>query len=230
MLTSRIYELDVLRGFAILLMIIFHFCYDLDTFQFVKIDFSHDLFWIYFRSIIIVIFLSIVGMSLYTSYRKNIVFVKFIRRITILFLAATLISVVTFFMFPTKWIYFGIIHFIFVASIIAVFFVKTPTIAFIVGIFIIVLSYYDYTNLHFLFLYTRTIFNIPYYTVDLVYFFPWMGVVLIGIYLQFKNLYGFKLKYSSTKNILAYMGRRSLLIYLIHQPILYGLVKGYFYL
>ena len=228
MLRSRIYELDVLRGFAIFLMMIFHFSYDLTMFRFVEIDFLNDPFWVSFRVLIVSIFLSVVGMGLYVAYHKEILFNKLIRRSVILLLASIVVSLGTFFMFPSQWIFFGIIHFILLASIVAVFFVKIPFTAFIVGITIVGLSFFDYINLNFLMDYTRELFNLPYQTMDLVPFFPWLGVVLIGIYLQYQNLYSFKFKNSIIKNILAYMGKHSLLIYLIHQPILYGLVMGYF--
>lgn len=228
MIKNRIYELDVLRGFAIFLMMIFHFSYDLMIFRFVEIDFLNDPFWLSFRVVIVTMFLSVVGMGLYITYHKEVLFNKLLRRSIILFLASIAISLGTFFMFPTQWIFFGIIHFILVASIVGVLFVKIPFTAFILGIIIIILSFFDYINLNFLMSFSREMFNLPYQSMDLVTFFPWIGVVLIGIYLQYQNLYGFKFKNSIIKNIFAYMVKHSLLIYMIHQPILYSLVMGYF--
>jgi uncharacterized membrane protein len=74
----------------------------------------------------------------------------------------------------------------------------------------------------------RNNLNLPYQTMDLVPLFPWMGAVLIGIYLQYQNLFGFKFSKSKIKDILSYLGKRSLLIYMIHQPILFSIVWAYY--
>ena len=219
---NRVYEIDVLRGFAIVLMVIFHFSYDLTIFRYVQIDFLNDPYWITFRVIIVSIFLSMVGMSLYISYHKKIHIGKLIRRSKILILASLVISIGTYLTFPNQWIFFGIIHFVLIASIIGVFFVRIPFIALIVGIVIIYLSYMDLIHLNFLMEWVRDILKLPYQTMDLVPLFPWIGVVFIGIYLQYKNLFGFKFYKSKTKDILSYLGKYSLFIYLIHQPILFG--------
>ena len=43
--TQRYIMIDSLRGIAVLLMIIFHFGFDLNGFRFVRIDFSANPFW-----------------------------------------------------------------------------------------------------------------------------------------------------------------------------------------
>jgi uncharacterized membrane protein len=228
MIKNRIYEIDVLRGFAIFLMVIFHFSYDLTIFRYVQIDFLNDSYWVTFRVIIVGLFLSMVGMSLYISYHKKIYFNKLIRRSKILLLACIAISIGTYFSFPNQWIFFGIIHFVLIASIIGVFFVKIPFTSLIIGIVIIILSYMNIIHLNFLMEWARNNLNLPYQTMDLVPLFPWMGAVLIGIYLQYQNLFGFKFSKSKIKDILSYLGKRSLLIYMIHQPILFSIVWAYY--
>ncbi|MBU2240237.1 MAG: DUF1624 domain-containing protein, partial [Gammaproteobacteria bacterium] len=44
--------LDVYRGTAVLLMMIFHFCWDLRNFGFMEFS-IYDPFWVYFRSLIL---------------------------------------------------------------------------------------------------------------------------------------------------------------------------------
>jgi uncharacterized membrane protein len=65
--------------------------------------------------------------------------------------------------------------------------------------------------------------GIPTRTVDLVSFFPWIGVVLIGVFVMHKALFQIEIKSNRALNKLVLLGQHSLLIYLIHQPILYGL-------
>lgn len=228
MKTNRIYEIDVLRGFAIVLMAIFHFSYDLAIFRFVQIDFLNDPYWVTFRVIIVSLFVSMTGMSLYISYHKEVHIGKLIRRTKILALSAIAISVGTYFTFNNQWIFFGIIHFMLVASIIGAFFTRMPIISLVVGVAIIILSYMNLINLNFLMDWMRDTFNLPYQTMDLVPLFPWLGVVLIGIYLQYQSLFGFTFSKSKIKDTLSYLGKHSLFIYMIHQPILFSIVWVYY--
>jgi uncharacterized membrane protein len=48
---SRSYEIDLLRGLAIVLMVIFHFCYDLTVFGWADFNTSQDMQWKLFRTI-----------------------------------------------------------------------------------------------------------------------------------------------------------------------------------
>lgn len=67
-------------------------------------------------------------------------------------------------------------------------------------------------------------------TEDYVPLFPWLGVALIGIFIgrQLKKLAWFiasaNMQLNGLCDVLAWMGKRSLLIYMIHQPILMGLL------
>ena len=65
-------------------------------------------------------------------------------------------------------------------------------------------------------------FNIPKHTVDLVSFIPWFGVVLIGIFIAHYRLIGLRIKESPISASLSFLGRHSLIIYLIHQPLLFA--------
>src|SRR5690606_18368591 len=64
-------------------------------------------------------------------------------------------------------------------------------------------------------------------TADLVPIFPWLGVVLIGV-IGMRVLEGSPaLRWSSPNpalHTLARIGRWSLVIYLVHQPLLFGLI------
>ena len=73
-------------------------------------------------------------------------------------------------------------------------------------------------------------------TVDYFPIFPWFGIVLVGMFVGnvlYKNYSrSFKLKDLSSKKevkLLSFLGRHSLIIYLIHQPIIITLlvILGY---
>jgi uncharacterized membrane protein len=227
---KRIVALDIFRGFAIFLMVIFHFCYDLNYFNFIKVKITSDYFWVNFRIVIVTMFLLAVGISLKIAHNKKIDFKKVKKRTLILFLSSLAISITTYIIFPHAWVYFGILHFILVASILALPFLNYPKLSLIVGILIILLYNLKIISMHKIFLFTIKYLPIPkYHTVDLAPLIPWFGVVLTGIAIKGLNLDKkfFNLNIFKNENfinkILAFSGRHSLIIYLIHQPIFFAI-------
>ena len=70
-LASRIPALDALRGLAILAMVTYHFCFDLQYFGVTHWDFYHDSFWLNARTMILSSFLLIAGMSRVRAISRN---------------------------------------------------------------------------------------------------------------------------------------------------------------
>jgi uncharacterized membrane protein len=219
----RNYEIDLLRGLAIVLMVIFHFGYDLTVFGWADFSTSKDIEWRIFRTIIVSSFLLAVGMSSYLAYRKSINKKKLTKAVAKLFAVSLFITLGSLFMHPSTWVYFGIIHFITLALPISVLFVRVPNIAFVIGTLCIVAYAIGIVNLNPIWEWSVLYLGIPKRTVDLVSFFPWIGVVLIGVFVMHNALFQIKIKSNRVLNKLVFLGQHSLLIYLIHQPILYGL-------
>ncbi|GAC17337.1 DUF1624 domain-containing protein [Paraglaciecola arctica] len=220
---SRNYEIDLLRGIAIVLMIIFHFSYDLTMFGWAFFNTGEDIEWRIFRTIIVSGFLLAVGMSSYLAYQKSINQKKLAKTVGKLFCVSLLITIGSLFMDPNTWVYFGIIHFITVALPISVLFVRIPNIALIVGSGCILGYWLGILNFDFIWDWSVLHLGIPSQTVDLVSLFPWIGVVLIGVFVMHNEIFNIKFKPRVISNKLVFLGQHSLLIYLIHQPILYGL-------
>lgn len=210
---NRSIFLDQLRGFAIVLMVIFHFSYDLNYFRFVEIDFFKDPFWYYFPRLITFLFLVCVGMSLTLTHQKKVKWAKVIKRFALLSFWAMLFTVATFFIFPDRFIYFGILHCIALSSLAGIFFLRIPLIALIIGLPMIILGVFFNLNLPW--------FNLPHPSVDYIPFFPWFGAVLIGIYLAKIGVTKWQTKFSLIAP-LEYIGKYSLRIYILHQPILFA--------
>ena len=149
---QRYQSLDLLRGFAILLMFIFHFSYDLNYFGVVTIYFREGIFWPNFRSVIVSLFLLVMGISLYIANRDGIRKKSFYRRLGLLVLYAALVSIGSWIMFPDTWIKFGILHFIAVASVLGLLFVRLGVVNLVIGIVLVLLGS----------LYTHELFNNTY--------------------------------------------------------------------
>jgi uncharacterized membrane protein len=220
--TSRNYEIDLLRGLAIVLMIFFHFGYDLTVFGWADFSTSRDIEWKMFRTVIVGCFLLAVGMSSYLAYQKSVNKKKLAKAVSKLFAVSLFISIGSFFMHPSTWVYFGIIHFITVALPISVLFVGAPYIALMIGTGCIAGYWIGLLNLFTIWEWGVLHLGIPPRTMDLVSFFPWIGVVLIGIFVMHKEFFNIKIKPSAVSNKFVFLGQHSLIIYLLHQPILYG--------
>ena len=224
--------LDVSRGFAILLMFIYHFCFDLDYYGFIQQDFTRDEFWINFRIVIVSLFLLVMGISLYLSCYRGLSEKRFRQRLFLLIFYSSLVSISSWIMYPKSMIFFGILHFITVASILGLLFIRLGKINLILGLLLIVISqtvsfaFFDQAYLQWFGLMTKHPI-----TVDYVPLLPWFGVVLIGLYLgqilaQLPSKSFLKQWQSThaTSNILALGGRYSLHIYMLHQPLFLGIL------
>jgi len=230
--STRLVGLDVFRGWAIVLMIVFHFAYDLAWFRFAHFSVVYDPFWVYFRYVIVSIFLVSVGVSLGIVHRNGIRWDKVARRALILGAAAIIVTIATRIQSPHAWVYFGILHLIFVASLLGVLFVPFPRTALLVAALILWGSYtgwlLDLQHQFFLSVYRPL--HLPRATEDLARFFPWMAAVLIGIGVQRLGWHRpffsspFFAARTPINHGLAFLGRHALIIYLIHLPVLYGLV------
>ena len=217
---NRSLAVDVLRGCSLILMIIFHFGYDLTVFGYTHYDTNSDIEWRVFRAVIVSGFLLAVGMSSYLAYGERIDKRKLTKNITKLFAVSALISVGSYAMYPNNWVYFGVIHFVTVALPLSLVFIHRPKLALISAIIIIVGYFGDFLTLERPWLWSVQHLGIPTHTVDLVSFLPWFAVVLIGILLIHHQLLP-NIRANKVSLLLARMGQYSLLIYLLHQPLLF---------
>ena len=212
---NRYIFLDQLRGIAIVLMITFHFCFDLNYFLFIQIDFIHNPFWIFFQRLIVFIFLTCVGISLAVVHQKKIKFQKALIRFAILVGWSVALSATTYFIFPRNGIYFGVIHCIALSSLVAFLFLRIPMIAGGVGVTLLILDLFFGIGLPWI--------KLSHTALDYCPFFPWFGAVLFGIFLHRVNFHTLNINVLST-SWLVYLGKHSLAIYFIHQPVLFGFI------
>ena len=226
MSNQRDSSLDLMRGIAIIMMIAFHFIYDLNSFEFTSIPLFTHWAGIAWRCLIVFLFLSAVGISLVIAHSKNLKLRKFIKRLIYLGIAALLVSAGTYLMFPDGWVYFGILHLIWTSSLIAVAFVNLPKTSLLIAIIILIAAVFDQPNLSIL----SSIFEsyLPIGSVDYYPLFPWLSFVFIGIYLGHYPYYQKVITFRA--NWLEVIGQHALIIYLTHQIVLFGLVSWAYYL
>jgi len=229
---QRLILIDLLRGVAIAMMFSYHFCFDLDYYGYVSIRFNSDPFWLNYRALIVSLFLGLVGFSLYLAHHREWRQKAWARRFSLLLLAASAVSLGSYLMYPQSFIFFGILHFITVASLLGLAFVRLGYLNLLLGAAILLIGNY----------FAHPFFNqAPWQwlgmmterpvTEDYVPLFPWFGMVLVGMGLAHWS----KNNHSLTRLLqwqnhtplvtgLSFAGRHSLLIYLLHQPIFLGLL------
>lgn len=214
---AKRYEfIDLTRGIAVLLMIFFHFFYDLSVFHYVDINFQKDTFWYLLPRLIVTLFLFSMGPSLiaqrvnYVNFKKS-----YLKRLLKIGVGAILISLFTYFAFRPNWIYFGTLHCIFFITILVTPLLNRPKLSLLIAAIIYSLYFTPYAI---------PFFEMKHASMDYIPVFPWIGVTLISIFLAKYNIGQIPIpKWKILKPVLL-MGRNSFNIYIIHQPILYGLV------
>lgn len=232
--SKRFYEIDTLRGIAIIMMVIYHLSYDLYFLASFPIKIN-SLQWVIFQRATASLFLLLVGISLTISHSRakqvfsgKELFVRNLKRGIRIFLWGAIITLFTFVFLSNGVIFFGILHLIGVSIIISYPLLGHKYRNLGLGLAVIALGSYlgNFT------------FNTPYllwlgfepeyfFSFDYFPLLPWFGVVLIGIFLG-------NLAYPNCKRrfdipdlsnnlitiILSFLGKHSLKIYLIHQPII----------
>ncbi|MCX8147547.1 MAG: DUF1624 domain-containing protein [Candidatus Woesearchaeota archaeon] len=243
---QRYWEVDSLRGIAIVLMIIYHSLFDLDFFGKVKIDMG-AWYLNLLQKFIASTFIFLVGLSLTISYakekKKNKVigklnykdaFLKYLKRGGIVFGYGLIITLVTWLFLREGFVVFGILHFIGLSIMLSYFFmryVKNYFYLLLAVVFIVLGPILQGITLNTPWLVWLGIMPNYFYSVDYFPLFPWFGVVLLGLF--FGNILypegqrKFKIKDLSSKTpirALSFMGRHSLLIYLLHQPLIVAVI------
>ena len=229
-ISRRIHALDAARGIALVAMAIYHFTWDLDFFGYVRPGLSTTGGWAIFAHLIAGSFLFLAGYSMWMAHGVRLRMESFLRRLGILVLAALAISIVSWFTTPQAVIYFGILHAIAAASVIGLLFLKVPSVVTLaIAVLAVILPHYlKFDALDPRYLAWIGMAAHPPSSNDYVPLLPWIGPFLAGIATSRLTLGWLKRQRQLPKreNVLTFFGRHSLIFYLLHQPILFGLVYG----
>lgn len=235
---NRFWEIDFLRGIGISLMIIFHLLYDLNFFGIYKLNLFSGYFLILAYAIAS-IFIVLVGISLTLSYnrvKKSLtqkqILLKYLKRGLTIFSLGLLITLATWIYLEEGFVVFGVLHCIGISIIFAYPFLQFRYKNLIFGIFLILVGVVLKTiTFDIYWLVWLGFIPSQFTTVDYFPLIPWFGVVLIGIVIGntlYPNLKRkFKIKDRSDLvlvKIFCFLGRHSLIIYFLHQPLFIGII------
>ena len=237
--SSRYWEIDTFRGFAVFEMMVYHFLFDG---VYLGI-FSVPLYAWWMRIFLFSIgglFLLLVGVSIAVAVPRlrrrgdeRDVWYWAGRRSLIIFGLGMLVSVGTFLWDPVCFVKFGVLHCIGMCIVLAIPFEKRSfwwsigagSLCIALG----VLLYDQVVSVPYFFIFGLTYPG--FCSLDFFPLLPWFGVVLWGVAIG-KMLYPqgkrrFDLVDCSENvvvSLLSFVGRHSLLVYLLHQPIIVGVL------
>ncbi len=231
--SGRLLWVDAARGVALLMMVLYHLVYDLDTFGGYGLE-STSGFWGLFADTTAALFVFLVGLSLSLSFRRwgegrRGLYRKYLGRGARILLYGMLITLVSWAL-GMGLIVFGILHLIGASIILAYPFLRLGYANAVLGLLLLGAgAYVQSMGL------TADGFGallLPFGVVpeglfmpDYRPLLPWFGVVLLG--LAAGNALrarpegaGVVKDDSQAARPLAFLGRYSLFIYLVHQPLL----------
>jgi uncharacterized membrane protein len=223
---TRNQRIDIARGAAVIAMVIYHFTWDLAFFGLIDPSTATAPGFRRLGAMIAGSFLFISGVALVLARRAapddSAFRAKFVKRLAIVAGAAVLVSLGTWMAMGDRFVRFGILHCIALSSLLALPFLRLPFWAAIAaGVALLALPWavdmpvFAQGRLLWLGLSSQTPAMVDYVPV-----FPFAGMTLLGV------AAGLRVQPqpadAADGGWLAKLGRWSLPIYLIHQPLLYG--------
>lgn len=226
-------KIDITRWIAILMMIIFHINYSLLFIFWINFLNFSDIFWNIFWKISWILFIVISGISFLLSEKKhgNNVRKKYLRYSFFLLIISIIITWLTYVFLRKQLILFWILHFFSISFFLMIYIRKLKYLNLFIWLIISIIPFFINLRASFNYLFFVWLRKNDFYSADYWPLIPYFWIFLISYsisyYLYEKQILQKILsweKKSFTYNTLKYMWKNSLLIYLIHQPIIILLI------
>ncbi len=212
---------------AIVWMAMFHFCFDLNHFHFIRQNFYIDPVWTVQRACIVTLFMFCAGAGQAVAHEQGQGWARFWRRWAQVAGCALLVTLGSWWMFPRSYISFGVLHGFALLLIIARVTAGAGGWLLPLGLLAVCLPqwvqhpFFDsrWTN------WVGLITHKP-VTEDYAPILPWLGVVWWGValgrWVLAKRPHWLTGPVPTVLSPLAALGRWSLSFYMLHQPVLIG--------
>lgn len=226
---ERIWELDALRGFCILCVIVVHFLFDLV--YFLGMDFHFPPVYIFIQQYGGVIFVILSGVCVTLGHKSA-------KRGAIVLGCGMLITLVTWAMYRLGMaasdvvVKFGVLHLLGVCMLLYPLFKRLhPAAQAVIGGGIVVLGYvFTTVRVQAQWLFPLGLISEGFTSSDYFPIFPQLGWFLLGaaigrtVYREKKTRFPIAAQEHAPIRFFCWCGRQSLWIYLLHQPLVYGLI------
>lgn len=219
----RIGTIDAVRGICVIMMIIYHIMFDLRYFGIMEIDLQF-LPILLFQRAIGTGFLIVAGISMWISEAGHKTYDRHFQRFLKLSLVAAAITLATWIYPHQSFISFGIIHLMAFSALLGPLFFRLGKWNLPLGLAIIALgSLPPGLESDFPYLFWLGFPDPEYTALDYYPLIPWFGAVLIGIYAGQNAMKKLAVSLPFGKS-LEWIGRNSLAIYVLHQPVIIGII------
>ncbi|KUG19880.1 hypothetical protein ASZ90_010382 [hydrocarbon metagenome] len=229
---ERYWEIDTLRGIAVVTMIAFHAVFDVWFFGILPVNPSEG-FWRMLAYFTASTFIFLVGLSLTISHARAVqrfgggmLYTRYLRRGLLLFCCGLAITGITWLFFRPGFIVFGILHFIGTSVLVAPFFLRFRTFNLMAGAAAILAGFALAGVEGPIWLLWLGLRPASFYSLDYIPLLPWFGLVLVGMYSgsllypEGRRRLSIRTEAPAFFGPLILLGRHSLAIYLIHQPVI----------
>ena len=230
---ARIPAIDAARGCALLGMFAFHLTWDLAFFGFVSPSAPFSPAMMAFGHCVAISFLALAGASLVLASRGGMNWAAYRRRLAVVAAAAGVITLATLLIFPDEFIFFGILHCIAAASVLALAFLRGPPWLALAAAAAMAITplFVAVPALDNIFGWSLGLSAHQPRTNDWRPLLPWAGATIAGTGLMRmvlargvpKSVASWDAGNVATR-ALTWGGRHSLLVYLVHQPVFLGVV------
>lgn len=232
----RLAWLDIARGVALIAMASYHFLWDLSMFGYLEPGYA-AVGWpkLYARSIAST-FIFLAGFSLVLAHGHGIKWRSFWKRWLVIAGAAVLVTVASYFAIPQGLIHFGILHAIAAFSLIGLAFLRLPV---VLTLLVAVAAFFapDYLRsdaFNHPWLWWVGLSTEPRQSFDYVPVLPWLAAALAGIAVARLGPVQTRLRQNTpgdkspgrVRTLFGFLGRHSLVFYLVHQPVLISILYG----
>ncbi len=233
----RFWDVDAARGVAMLMVVLYHLVFDLDNFAGYGIE-STSGFWALFANASASAFLFLVGLSLALSFDRERragrggwdLFGKYARRGARIFLYGMLITFV-FLALGYGYVIFGILHLIGLSIVLVYPLLGRRLPNLVLGLAVVAAGAYlraaglSAPGVAGVLLAPLGVLPEGVFMPDYRPLLPWFGVVLLGLFFGNAAYLPRRGKFPAARGPsyaapVAFLGRHTLLVYLVHQPVL----------
>jgi len=235
--SERFFEIDAVRGLAIIMMVMYHTVFDLSFTGTAEIPVTTG-FWKGFQLATATLFLGVAGISLSVSAARAEKYLdgraltrKFLWRGAGLVAAGMVVTVVTLVLVPQAPVIFGVLHCIGVSILLSPLFFRFRKFLPVAGAAVVLLGILVFPVEGPAILLPLGVYPPGFTSLDWVPLFPWMGVVMLGIALGDRwypcgnRAFPAPPALPGVTRPATWLGRHSLLLYFLHQPVILTLLS-----